>query len=388
VWQTSRMLRNLRFGLFTVLAAFACSSESTEPATNTSPTSPGGAEPGGGNGSSSSSSGAGSSGGPSSSGGSSKDGGASSQDGGSDGGSTCATCGSELLASDLQNSLYGAAWNIAVDGTNVYVARLTASDIAWLPKTGGAPTRYTPGHFGSILTLVEADSYLYYIRHYQSQGYVMKLPKTGGTAESLFSVAASSIYFDNVIVSDGTLWFSSPSTAGGATRDVRKVDLATGQVSVVHPGGNFLAVNSTHLFWMNSSKLMAAPKDGSSSPAEIAFLGTIPDVIWARNDAVFVGREGEIEITKIGSTSPHTETTLNTPLKLTRSSELATPRYVDGSYAYVIADSAPQPGIYRVPTAGGPAQLFATDKEPLGLTGDATHLYWTNRDGEVRRKAK
>ena len=68
--------------------------------------------------------------------------------------------------------------------------------------------------------------------------------------------------------------------------------------------------------------------------------------------------------------------------------EKPTPRYVDGSYAYVIATSASPAGVYRVPTAGGPAELFATDTEPLGLTGDATHIYWTNRDREVRRKAK
>ena len=133
---------------------------------------------------------------------------------------------------------------------------------------------------------------------------------------------------------------------------------------------------------------MAAPKDGSSAPAQIAFLGTIPHGIAASNDAVFVGRDGEIEITKIGASAPHTETKLNTSVDLSESYEEATARYVDGSYAYVIAKSALEPGVYRVPIGGGPAQLFASDAEPLGLTGDATHIYWTNRDREVRRKAK
>jgi hypothetical protein len=87
-----------------------------------------------------------------------KDGGA--KDGGAEAGTSCSTCASELVASDPLNvALYGGAWYVAVDGTNVYIARNTATKIARVPKTGGTLVPYTIAATGDILALAEADDF-------------------------------------------------------------------------------------------------------------------------------------------------------------------------------------------------------------------------------------
>lgn len=376
------MKRALAWSLLFPLTAIACTEASTSTTTEFGPvrTNDDGASPNEGGGSSSSSSG--SAGGKDADAGSSagEDAGA---DAARDGAIACTTCASELVASDPQNSiLYGAAWHISVDDTSVYIARNTAAKIASAPKAGGGTlTAYTLGHYGSILALAEAGSFLYYTRNGTDGVHVHKLPKTGGGAPvTLFSATSQNGFFDNLFVSGDALWFSSG--------EARRYDLVTGALTTVGPAGQFITANDTHLFWMWSSQLMAAPKDGSAVAVEIAFLGTIPRVIAAYGDEVYVGSEGEIEITKIKASAPHTETKLNTAVKVSESWADVTPKHVDGSYVYVASMYASPPGIYRVPTAGGPAVLFATDAEPMAVTGDATHIYWTNRDREVRRKAK
>ncbi len=316
---------------------------------------------------------------------------AAANDGGpSDAGAPCTTCGTLVAADATHDVLSNMPWHIALDDTSVYIACNYGSKvIARAPKAGGTLTGYTLGQIGSVYALAALGDDLYFVWDRASTISVRRIPKAGGGGPTeLFSAGfASYVDFDNLLSDGQVIWFASGKNAGGGPRNVRRIDPATGTVTDVYSGGKYLAANATHLFWMSSSQIVTAPKDGSAQPTPIALMGTIPTHIAVEGDAVFTGRRSTIEITKVLVAAPHTETTLNTAVAL-GNSEDATPDYVDASHVYVVARADQAPGIYRIPRNGGSAELFAPDAYPTALAGDATHVYWTNSAREIRRKPK
>jgi hypothetical protein len=151
-----------------------------------------------------------------------------------------------------------------------------------------------------------------------------------------------------------------------------------------------LASDADNLY-VAAGDILVLPKTGSASggvPATLAvdgraYYGVAVDaqnVYWTALDST--GTAGRLMVKSLAGDDP--------PRPLASGLDAPSAVISDGNNVYWLNASLARGAVLRIPVAGGAATEIAWGQlQPVRLTADATHLYWTNRTGgEVMSMAK
>ncbi len=278
-------------------------------------------------------------------------------DSGGSGGAT-GPCGE---ATKISNAY---ATQIAVDGATLYFTG--GQDLQAMPVSGGTAKVLVKASSGSGIAAFALDASFVYYTDWGSEdasgshGFVMKLPKAGGTP----TVLASEQSFPGAIALDGTWAYWTTRGLSGSQGAVNRVALDGGTPIVLTTGladptslltdGEFVYAGTPQ--W-GGSELLKIPVAGGPA-VKLATLPTAASALALRSSMLYVACESNHGVDTSSS---------------------------DGS-------------IYTVPTPmGWPSGPLASNlADPRALVLDEMHVYWTNwgtlgasgvdqKDGSVMR---
>lgn len=185
-------------------------------------------------------------------------------------------------------------------------------------------------------------------------GAIRRIALTGGAATTI--VGGQPWARELVMDSTGLYWIEGPSP--GRVRRVANDGTGVADIAINQPNLAAVAVDATHVYWASG--------------------GTAPNFVDAR-----VFRRA-----KVGGATETIATNLSYPLDM----------LVSGGEVYLSERGTFTAGVYNrdarilaFDVAGGPPRVLATSQDwPHGITADATHVFWVNRNfglatGQVER---
>jgi sugar lactone lactonase YvrE len=233
---------------------------------------------------------------------------------------------------------------IALDSEYLYFTEYNGGSVKRIPKSGGTVETLVSGDYGYPWRLVVDGDYVYYIVH--ESGLIKRLPKNGGPVEVLASVEthpwdlatdSDYVYFT---VRDG------PGSWGDPNGYVAKVPKSGGSIQVL--------ANAQH-----------------------------PNGIAVDSDFVYFTERDIGNIKKVSKSGGAVDTLVS---GLTYTLVVA----VSSGYVYFTDNNVTYPyfsAIDRVPVNGGVAEVFASKQQyPFFLVFDSDYLYFTEAySGNVKR---
>lgn len=265
---------------------------------------------------------------------------------------------------------------ITVDATSVYWTDTALQTLKSIPVAGGTAT-----------TLATNLVQPYYLAHDDASVYwgldqdiLAKIPLAGGTPVQL---QMSDGALNTALTLDATHVFHTEDYTVPQDCSIVVVPKAGGTPVTLASGGSWnhptgMAVAGATVFFGVASPgaILTVPVAGGATSTLVS--GIAPYAMAADATNVY-WLDGSRNVMKVAQTG-------GTPVSLATSGNgLAI--VVDGSYVYWSA-SSPN-AIYKAPIAGGPTVTLASGL-PLvnGIAVDATHVYWTENTGAVKRAPK
>lgn len=320
-------------------------------------------------------------------------GGADAGAGGAGGDEGCSgpTCGVEMVAPMPQEG--DRATTLLADATHLYFSSHMDGYVFRVAKEGGDVETLLSRGWG-VPFMADGGDVLYVLVRQGNDYWVDEVPKVGGVPTELFRSPAqsSNIDYDNLVVDEARVYISS-GTNGGGPSTLRVIDRATREVSILYPEdihlARRLALVGDDLYWKKGSRLHRAPTSGATEPVDLGVFAALGQHLTAHEGALYTVAETSIQVTRIDVDESVTQLTEEPP-----SARDTSPPVLDATHVYLRDRTNVDKGnYYRVPRAGGPAEVFATDQGSpgIGIAVDDTHVYWSAfLDGQygILRKAK
>lgn len=293
-------------------------------------------------------------------------------------GGTGGTGGCNAAPAELVVSSQSGAFDIAVDGLNVFWTRnVQFGSIQRKPKSGGVATLVAGAlPYPAMLAL---DSSQVYWTSRLTPGTVNRVPKAGGTVASLAQNQSNptGIALDETHV----YWTNS---AAGAAGGVRRLPIgASSTPEVVHPSGvcNLVVLTDLYVIFGTDSSVVRLDK---GAPGANPWTAQYTD-LWglaANNTHLFLGLHsaaGKVVQFAHGSTVP---------------TELDSGSYIhgmdyDGGYLYYLRGTETSWELVKTNSGGSSKSVIGCGAgHARELAIDATHVYFTTEEGDIRRIPK
>ena len=267
---------------------------------------------------------------------------------------------------------------VVVDATTAYWTNQNGGQVMAAPLEGGGAPRVLAEKQHPYAIAIDA-THVYWAKNLSRQtGSVMRVPKTGGPAQTIadkqgtpygLTIVGDSLYWVNA--EDGTIMRAA---LDGKNRKV----LASGQMQPTA-----LASDGRSLFWIHTkagSEIRKVSLDGGA-PATVATVSMgNPQVVVADRTRVYWANQhrGTIEAASVDGGAP-ADVIIDEHYPI----DLA----IDDTNAYWVDHDrpdrrpAPPKRIRKGPLQGGDGVTLATAPDALGITVDASCVYWTEARG-------
>ena len=264
----------------------------------------------------------------------------------------------------------GDPYAIAVDATDVYWTAASSGAVLKAPLVGGTPTTLA---FGVRPDCIAVDATSVYWT--DGSETVMSVPLGGGTPTTLATAQDGSA---GLAVDDTNVyWANAFGGAGGGA--VMKVPKGGGTAITLASGGDPYAIvlDATNVYWTNGGTIMRVAK-GGGTPTTLAISPGAPEGIAVDATSVYW------TVTAYGTatgTVMKVAVAGGMPITLASGQDEPSSIAVDSTDAYWTNFGNGK--IVSIPLSGGTPAVVASGQEitgsgAMGITVDATSVYWTN----------